>query len=71
MAGDPGDAPEVGGGGIRSVLTTASLVAPSGDEVRTKSLPASARLHSFCICFAGHSTSILCTFSANSDLALE
>lgn len=70
MAGDPGDAPEVGGGSIRSVLTTASLVAPSGDEVKTNSLPASARLHSFCICFGGHSTPILCTFSASRDLAL-
>lgn len=38
MAGDPGDAPEVGGGSIRSVLTTASLVAPSGDEVQFREI---------------------------------
>ena len=57
MAGDPGDAPEVGEGGIRSVLTMGSLVDPSGNEVISFSFVSAHVLHllrlsvSLALCF--------------------
>jgi len=64
MAGDPGDAPEVGEGGIRSVLTMGSLVDPSGNEVIV-SLSSCSTSASSVVC--------LCSplFSASSDLAFD